>query len=104
MGLESLEEGYFDFKGDVSFLVVLTRASSFPNPGDSPSSGAGSPAIANSVGRPYAELIDQPSDQFCGSRLPVRDISTRACTSICQGLPGPYLPCATAIADLAAGR
>jgi hypothetical protein len=57
MGSEIFEDGGFDCKVDVCAFIVLTGLDPFPKARNSLSSGAGSPAIADSVGRLCAELI-----------------------------------------------
>jgi hypothetical protein len=51
MALAIIGDGGFDYKAKVCTFIGLTGLGPFPSPGNDSSSGAGSPAIPDSVGR-----------------------------------------------------
>jgi hypothetical protein len=74
MAPEIFEDGGFDFKVDVSGFIVLTGLNPFSNVRNGSSSGAGSPAIPDSVGRPSAEVIGRCRAIASDDRLPFTKI------------------------------
>jgi hypothetical protein len=87
MAPEIFEDGDFDCKVDVYTFVVLPGLDPFLSAGNCSSSGAGSPAIPDSIGRPYTELIcrccaiapdDRPPFVLIVSAAPAREEHFRA--------------------------